>query len=89
LRNKIITYVLDHALHATITMALKLKRFRITPSMVNLMKDDMTMILELCMFASNIGKQICDVLDGFFSFLTKYEKKRADIMLFLMLDQRF
>ncbi len=57
--------------------------------MVNLMKDDMTMILELCMFASNIGKQICDVLDGFFSFLTKYEKKRADIMLFLMLDQRF
>jgi hypothetical protein len=36
------------------------------PSMANLMKDDMTMILELSMVASNIGKQICDVLDGFF-----------------------
>jgi hypothetical protein len=36
------------------------------PAMVNLMKDDMTMILELSMLASNIGKQICDVLDGFF-----------------------
>ncbi len=34
--------------------------------MANLMKDDMTMILELSMVASNIGKQICDVLDGFF-----------------------
>jgi len=34
--------------------------------MVNLMKYDMTMILELFMLVSNIGKQICDVLDCFF-----------------------
>ncbi len=45
-------------------------------SIANLMEDDMVMILELSMLAFNIIKQICDVLDGFLSFLTKYEKKK-------------
>jgi hypothetical protein len=42
------------------------------PSIVNLMKDGMVVILELSMLPFNIIKQICDVLDGFLSFLTKY-----------------
>jgi hypothetical protein len=57
-------------------MALKLKEeFKMTFFMTNLLEDDMVVILELSMFVLNIRKQICDVLDGFFSFLTKYEKK--------------
>jgi hypothetical protein len=36
-------------------------------------------------FASNIKKKVCGVLDSFFSFLRKYEKKKAHNMLLLML----
>jgi hypothetical protein len=43
--------------------------------MTNLLEDDMVVILELSMLDFNIRKQICDVLDSFFSFLTKYWKK--------------
>jgi hypothetical protein len=42
------------------------------PFIANLMEDDTVVILELSMLAFNIIKQICDVLDGFLSFLTKY-----------------
>jgi len=38
---------------------------------------------------SIIRKQICDVLNGFLSFLTTCEAKKAYNMLFLMLDPRF
>ncbi len=70
--------LLFDALHAIITMmALKLKEeFGMTPSMANLMKDYMVVILELPIFPSNVRKQICDVLDGFLSFLMKYEEKK-------------
>ncbi len=54
-------------------MALKLKEeFKMTFFMTNLLEDDMVVILELSMLDFNIRKQICDVLDSFFSFLTKY-----------------
>ncbi len=56
--------------------------------MTNLLEDDMVVILELSMFVFNIRKQTCDVLDGFFSFLTKHEKKTHG-MLSLMLDPKF
>ncbi len=57
-------------------MALKLKEeFGMTPSITNLMKDNMAMALELSIVALNIMKQVCHVLDGFLSFLMKYEKK--------------
>jgi len=75
--------LLFDALHVAITMALKLKEeFKtLAPSMVNLMEDDMVVALPNCllptlpMIASNIRKQIYDVLDVFLSFLMKYEKK--------------
>jgi hypothetical protein len=57
-------------------MAVKLKEeLKMVFFMTNLLEDDVVVILELFMFVFNIKKQICDVLDGFFSLLTKYEKK--------------
>jgi len=53
------------------------------------MEDDYGAALELSMFASNIKKEIREVLDNFFSFLRMYEKKKVHNMLFLMLDTRF
>jgi DNA-binding Xre family transcriptional regulator len=59
-------------------MALKLKEeFGMTPSTTNLMEDNMAMALESSIVALNIMKQVCDVLDGFLSFLMKYEKKNT------------
>jgi hypothetical protein len=45
-------------------------------SMANLMEDDMDMDLKLFMFFCNINIYIYiyDVLNGFLSFLMKYEK---------------
>jgi hypothetical protein len=57
--------------------------------MNNMMEDDYGVALELSMFASNIKKDIHEVLDGFFSFLRMYEKKKVQNILFLMLDSRF
>jgi hypothetical protein len=45
-------------------------------------------LLELISLASNIRKNVCIVLDYFFSFLKKYEKKPHN-MLSLILDLRF
>jgi hypothetical protein len=65
-------------------MALKLKKeFEIALSMNNMMEDEYGVALELSIFASNIKKKIREVLDGFFSFLRMYEKKKVHNMLFL------
>jgi hypothetical protein len=45
--------------------------------------------LELWLLTSNIKKKVCDVLNYYFFFLKKYEKKKAHKMLSLMLDLRF
>jgi hypothetical protein len=61
-------------------MVLKFKeKFGMRPIIVNLMEVDMVMALKLFMFVFNIRKQVCDVLDGFSSFLMKYENKKHDI----------
>jgi len=71
-------------------MALKLKEeFGMALYITNLMEDDMSMNLELPMFSSNVREQVCDILDGFFLFLMKYEKKKTHNILFLMLNPRF
>jgi hypothetical protein len=58
-------------------MALKLKEeFEIPPFMANLMEDDMALTFELSTFASNIRKQVYNVLDFFLSFVMKYGKKK-------------
>ncbi len=52
------------------------------PTMANLIEDDMVMVSELSMFVFNIIKQVCDILDGFLSFLTKYKEKLTHNMFF-------
>jgi len=51
--------------------------------------DDFAIILELSLFAFNIKKEVCGVLDSFLSFLKNYEEKKAHNMLSLMLDTQF
>jgi hypothetical protein len=64
-------------------MALKLKEeYGWFPLWLILIEDAMIMVLELFRFAFNIIKQVCDVLDGFLSFLTKYEEKETHNMFF-------
>jgi hypothetical protein len=66
------------------------EQLKMTPFMVNLIEDGMAMVLELFMFAFYTKKQVCDVLDGFLSFPTKYEKKKTHNMLILiLLNPRF
>jgi hypothetical protein len=52
-------WLFANALHATITITLKLKdKFGMTPFMVNLMGHVMVVALELSMFASNIKMHV-------------------------------
>ncbi len=55
----------------------------------SLMEDEPSIAEELVLLASNIRKEVCDLLDSFLSFLITYEKKHTHNMVFLMLDIRF
>jgi hypothetical protein len=41
------------------------------------------------LFASNIRREVCGVLDGFLAFENKYEKNKTHNMLSFILDFRF
>jgi len=72
--------LLSDALHVTITMALKLKT-KLEWHPIWLISWKMIYLwLQSCP---------CNVLDGFLSTLTKYEKKKTYNMLSLMLDPTF
>jgi hypothetical protein len=43
---------------------------------INLMDDDFGIAFELSLFASNIKKNVCGVLDSFLSFKKDLKKKR-------------
>jgi hypothetical protein len=69
---------------------LKLKeKNKIIPSFENLMEDDSIISNELFLLASNIRRDIINVLDFFLSFLKKYENRKAHNMISLMLNPRF
>jgi hypothetical protein len=71
-------------------MTLKLKEEnKIIPSFESLMKDYSIIFYELSLLASNIKREVVNVLDSFLSFLKKYENRKAHKMIFLMLDSRF
>jgi hypothetical protein len=71
-------------------MTLKLKEEnKIIPSFESLMKDYSIIFYELSLLASNIKREVVNVLDSFLSFLKKYENRKAHKMIFLMLDPRF
>jgi hypothetical protein len=62
-------WLLFNALNATITMSLKLKeKSGISSNLQDLIDDDFVVAQELSLFASNIRREICVILDRFLSF---------------------
>ncbi len=53
------------------------------------MEEDSNVTLELISLSFNIKKEVCGVLNSFFSFLKKIDEKKAHNMLTLMLGPRF
>jgi len=59
------------------------------PSFESLMDDDSIVSDKLSFLASNIRKELINVLDYFLSFLKIYDKKKGHNMISLMLDPRY
>jgi hypothetical protein len=82
--------VLHDVLHSTISMSLKFKEEnQVLPSFESLIDDDSIVNDELSLQASNIRREVVNVLDSFFSFLKVYDKRKAHNMISLMLDPRY
>jgi hypothetical protein len=64
-------------------MSLKLKEeLENVPSFQTLMEEDSSVELELICFAFNIRKDVCEVLNSFFSLLKKFvEIKTRNILV--------
>jgi hypothetical protein len=59
-------------------MSLKLEaKNKIILSFESVMEDDSIIFVELSLLASNIRREVINVLDFFLSFLKKYEKKKS------------
>ncbi len=83
-------WFLNNDLHSVISMSLKLKeKNKIIPSFESIMKDDSIISNELSLLAFKIRREVINVLDSFLSFLKKYENRKANNMISLMLDSRF
>jgi hypothetical protein len=83
-------WLFNNVLHFAISMSLKLKEEnKMIFSFESLMEDDSIIYDELFLLASNIRKEVINVLGSFLSFLNKYEYKKVHNMIFLMLDPRF
>jgi hypothetical protein len=71
-------------------MSLKLReKNQALPSFESLMYDDSIVNDELSLLASNIRREVINVLDFFLSFLKIHDKKKAHNMISLMLDSRY
>jgi hypothetical protein len=72
-------------------MSFKLKEEINDPfALNNLMEDYLGVDLEFInRFTMNMKKEVCGVIDSFFSFLTKYDERRAHNILSLMLDCKY
>jgi hypothetical protein len=58
-------------------MSLKLReKPKNAQSLQTLMEEDFGVTLELICLASNIRKEVCEVLDIFLSFLNKFDEKK-------------
>jgi hypothetical protein len=63
-------WLLFDALNVIITMSLKLKtKSRISFNLQDLIDDDSIVAHELSLFLSNIRREVCGILDGFFFIL--------------------
>ncbi len=71
-------WLLSDVIHFIISMNLKLKEENeVVPSFDSLMENDVNVVNELALLASNIKREVYNVLDFFFSFLSRYEKKSS------------
>jgi hypothetical protein len=71
-------------------MILKLREEnQVLPSFESLMDDDSIVNDELSLLASNIRREVIDVLDFLFSFLKVYDKRKTHNMIFLMLGPSY
>jgi hypothetical protein len=71
-------------------MSLKLKEeYGISSNLEDFIHDDFVVALELSLFAFNVRREICGVLDVFLSFFKKYEENKTHNMLSFMLNLRF
>jgi hypothetical protein len=65
-------WLLCNALNVIITMSLKFKeQYRISLNLQDLIDDDFIVARELSLFASNIRRKVCGILDGYLSFFKK------------------
>jgi hypothetical protein len=70
-------WLLNDALHSTISMSLKLKEeLENAPSFHTPMEEDFGVALELICLASNIRIEVCEVIDIFISFLKKFDERK-------------
>ncbi len=81
--------MLSDALNLAISMSLKLRGGIDFATFDNLMEEDGNVVYKLPCLTSNIKKEVIQVLDFFFPFFKKNEKRKAHSMLSLMLDPRF
>jgi hypothetical protein len=79
--------LLGDALNSAISMSLKFRYEIGSTTFDNLMEED-GHVYELSCLAFNINKEVVQILDSFFSFLKKYEERKAH-NFFKMLDPRF
>jgi hypothetical protein len=70
-------WLLSDALNSTISMSLKFKDEIDSITFNNLMEEDGNVLYKLSCLASNIKKQVIQVLDPFLSFLKKQEERKA------------
>ncbi len=71
-------------------MSFKLKGKNNNPLVLDTLdEDDLDVGIELKSLIVNMKREMCGVIDFFFSFLTKYNEKRTHNMLFLMLDSKY
>jgi hypothetical protein len=55
----------------------------------NLMENNVVVIVELDLLASNIKREVYNVLDVFLSFLKKFDERKVHNIFALMLDLRY
>jgi hypothetical protein len=76
-------WLLSDALHFVISTSFKLREPKNAPSFQTLIEEDSNVALELICLASNIRKEVCEVLDSFLSFLKKFDERKTHNMLAL------
>jgi hypothetical protein len=71
-------------------MSCKLKdELEMNPILNNLMENDAIVAIELDLLASNMKRDVYNILDSFLSFVKKFDDRKSYYMLTLMLHSRY